>query len=50
MRWINWRRMLAVIALVVGFGAGAGIAPAAAADGSSAARQSVVSPMDDFWW
>ena len=51
MRWINWRSILAVIALVVGLGAGAVTVPASADAGTSTTSQSTYfAPMDDHWW
>jgi hypothetical protein len=51
MRWLNWRRAVALVAIVVGIGAGA-TTPAAAAGHTQATHphaSSLISP-NDFWW
>jgi hypothetical protein len=47
MRWFNWRRAIALVAMVVGIGAAASAAPASAAVHS---HQVITSPTSDFWW
>jgi hypothetical protein len=48
MRWINWRRAIAVIAMLVGVAVGATSVPASAAvvDNSSSSYSST----SDNWW
>jgi hypothetical protein len=48
MRWITWRRALAVVALIVGVGVGASSIPAAA-DSVDGTGTSYYTP-DDTWW
>jgi hypothetical protein len=47
MRWLNWRRVVAVIALVVGVGVGMSTTPASA-DVHTAGAHTNSPP--DWWW
>jgi hypothetical protein len=49
MRSINWRRLLAVIALAAGIGAGTGAVSASAQPASHAGGQ-VSQQTQDAWW
>jgi len=49
MRWFNWRRAIAVIAMVVGVGAGMSATPASAAQSVSGGASHVNAP-PDWWW
>lgn len=51
MRWLNWRRAIAVIAMVVGVGVGVSATPASAVpnhtDGGTVYSNSST---QDWWW
>jgi hypothetical protein len=45
MRWTKWRRLVAVVAMVVGVGVGASTVPASASTGTITQHSTY-----DIWW
>jgi hypothetical protein len=48
MRWLNWRRAAAMIAMVVGIGVGASTTPASAVPHHQNSGSTV--HVNDWWW
>jgi hypothetical protein len=50
MRWLNWRRTLALIAMVAGIGVGVSTAPASATTHNHEASSVAPNGLNDWWW
>jgi hypothetical protein len=50
MRWLNWRRAVAVIAMIVGIGVGVGTTSASAVPNHANGGVHTNSSFQDWWW